>query len=618
MRYFLSLILANVLFFQPAFATLNNVDKTQIFNKNLFANGGFENGKALWTPNDSADFTTTTTTPLEGSVNGVWDADAASDTLVTTAVAIPSGMYGRNAVASCLTSNASGTATHEIQAYDGSNVLAEATVTSSSTPSRTSANFIMPSSGNIQLRIFANADEPELEIDSCFIGPAEGYNVGSYAAAIFIGSAFYATTTNCTWTRANTALGAFGTDADCPAPTIDQNPGPGTIDTTDNNLPQLTINNLPPGRYRVSITGYLDDTAGNDCVAINDGTNTRGRVCSNADSGFNVEAVFEFTSSGNRTFALYSSSASGSVSLVNAANNQATWFHVYRYPLSSEQSYTADKLANAWSGYHDDDCSWARTSTTVADPTADAACTFAELTNNSFGTVTSAVSGSDKLPGIVFTPSRAGRYFVCASFSSSGGALGARVDHQIVDGSSNILDYNGYSTASSSRYAMKLCGFLNATSTASQTVKIQSGSDSSSATIANNAGLTNTRAVFWHIFQADQSFSAPNLVNSVVTPSNGVIQIVSAQIDSSDAVTNETGDWINGNCTNATTGRATCTINSGIFASTPNCMGSTNEDSVNATSVSIISVSTTSVVVETAGTAGAYNGGFNLFCMGSK
>src|SRR6185312_12571922 len=78
---------------------------------------------------------------------------------------------------------------------------------------------------------------------------------------------------------------------------------------------------------------------------------------------------------------------------------------------SSGFSFRPDQVANSWSGYHDGTCSWSFTGSSFADPSDDGTCAFVERNNSNFGTVT---SFGAKKPGIVFTPSRAGRYYVCA------------------------------------------------------------------------------------------------------------------------------------------------------------------------------------------------------------
>jgi hypothetical protein len=55
--------------------------------------------------------------------------------------------------------------------------------------------------------------------------------------------------------------------------------------------------------------------------------------------------------------------------------------------------------------------------------------------------------------------------------------------------------------------------------------------------------------------------------------------VFSAKISSTDVVSDENVDWINGNCTNASTGFQTCTFNSGIFSVAPNCTVTQNSAS---------------------------------------
>lgn len=94
-----------------------------------------------------------------------------------------------------------------------------------------------------------------------------------------------------------------------------------------------------------------------------------------------------------------------------------------------------------------------------------------------------------------------------------------------------------------------------------------------------------------------------------------------ADIDSADAVTNENTDWINGNCTNATTGAATCVPQANAFASgsivrcwTRELATSAGNDSVHCRISSTETTSSIPVLCKQ-GTAGA-NYGFTLFCEG--
>lgn len=151
----------------------------------------------------------------------------------------------------------------------------------------------------------------------------------------FVGSAYFPVTTNCQWRRTNTAIGAFGTDTDCTGPTVEVNPGPGTIQTTDADLPQVTVNNLPAGTYRVRFAGSgVPVTNNNDnAFAIYDGTNTYGEaggssILTTTVVGWDVEATFTYSSSGNRTFELHARSSVGSIDVTN--NRHRLYFIIDR------------------------------------------------------------------------------------------------------------------------------------------------------------------------------------------------------------------------------------------------------------------------------------------------
>lgn len=145
----------------------------------------------------------------------------------------------------------------------------------------------------------------------------------------------FAGTASCVWTLTNnTTPSAFSTDSDCPAPTLVETGSIGTPQTTDADLPQVTINSLPIGCYEVAAHGTAFNTTdtANLYIGINDGTNTRGLVLSAAGSSsgadtpwFHTSAVFCYGSSGNKTFAIYASGGStGNISLYNAQTNNGS------------------------------------------------------------------------------------------------------------------------------------------------------------------------------------------------------------------------------------------------------------------------------------------------------
>lgn len=610
------LILLITLFSITTTATLNEIDKTNIFSKNLMRNGGFENGKALWTAS-AGTFAVTTTNPMIGSMHATWDAAASADTLVNTALTIPTGMLGRAGVASCLITTASGTATHSLQAYDGTNILSSTAILSSTIPTRQSTNFVFPSSGGstIQLRIYANANEPSIAIDDCYIGPAEGFNVSNISQVQFIGSAYYDTTALCNWNRTSATVGDFNADTDCPAPTIEFNPGPGTISTTDADLPQITISNLPSGFYKVVAVGSaFQSAASQNSLTLSDGTTSSGygTTVSNTRTMIQVEGIFSYSSAGSRTFKLQTASATSTTNLENLANQQRVYFYIYKYPSASEQAYKPDASAMSWSGYHNSTCSWARTNTAYGDPTADATCALVERSNQNFGTVST--SGS-VLPAITFTPKRTGKYFVCATPVDQLSVAGATYEIRLWDGTTVISEI-GQSNASNYLNTTPLCGIYLATSTSAVTLSLQT--KGSSGTIIINHPSNN--AIEWSIFAIDQSLPAPLLANGVVSPSSGVVKIASASIAVSGAgtITRQDGAWISSVGYNSA-GDTTINISASTFSTTPNCVCS-NIDGAAAFGCTIdptTATSATLVRVQTFNSTVATDKNYNILCIGA-
>jgi len=614
MRYLISLLISNLLIFQPAFATLNNVDKTQIFSKNLLSNGGFENGKAQWTPNDTADFTTSTTTPLEGGVNAEWDADAAADTLTSTAVTIPSGWYGRNGVASCLFVTPSGTATHEIQAYDGSNVLSEATITSSTSPTRTSTNFIFPSSGSISLRIYANADEPNLEIDSCFLGPAEGYNVSSVSQATFVGGMENAGASTCSFSESTSSgMGTYvdlGTSASCAAWTVVSN-GPGTISAQATNDHRLVYTNMPPGNYTFKLQGsFYRGTAGTCLYRLSDGTNNYQSLMESDSANAGGVGLLSFdvtvTTAATRTYKIQAADDHASSCVwYNYANYPASW-KVYRFPTSSEQAYTPDtsnwlvdvnigganpalSTASVSSYTGIEDAGLTLTNSSAATITARIPCSS---TNSPSGTTCSA--GSESV-GVNFNLPRAGTVEACASFAhtiapaSNSADNGIAATFQIVETASNAQTvlteggdrkgtYDQIRAAAGGFYmsnARRDCSIFKFASAGEKTLRLMYeqvvvGTINGHSIYADQNTSYGGRDIKITVRPLDSVSPAPVLTNMVTTSSSGGIRENSAEVScaASASITQNPGSWLS-SIGNRSGAACTLTVAAGVFSAAP-------------------------------------------------
>lgn len=556
-----------------ASAAPSEVDRQFYTQRNLLGNGGAESGKSQWSAS-SGTFTTTTTAAnvYEGAASFSWDASANGQTLSAELLTVPQGYYGRDGVASCAIKAASSTAAYKLQVYDGTNVIAEKTMTVSTTGFvRTTLNFVTPSTGSYRIRLASTQDEPIIYVDSCYLGLAEGFNTYQVSQASFVGSAYIGYNATCTNTVTSTSIVQFSTAAGCPAPVVESNPGPGVIQTTDADGPTFTVAGLPPGVYRVEIEVPVG-TSGNvdGMIAINDGTTTSTNTY--IDSGgttvvhsFAAVGMFSYTSAGDRTFKLYGAVSSGTLTAYTnkGSQKQQYRFRIYRFPSTSEMAFRPDVMPASWSGYHANNCEWSTTSTSYVDPAADASCTFTEATNTNFGTVTS--SGSTQ-PNINWTPKAIGSYYVCATLNKYSVSVSNYGWLKLTDGTTDIAERGAYGDMSS----MALCGIYNVTSLSSKTLKIQLKSVGSSTTALT--GNAVGRAIDWSIFYISQGVQTPTLVGSVTSNSTGAERVERVQISGAGAcaVVAQSGSWVSGVTHNAT-GDCTLTIAAGMFSAAPTC-----------------------------------------------
>lgn len=582
-------------------------------------NPGAEDGTTGWTNTGSGTFTTTTTAADVGYGTRAfsWDASAATEYATPDQVDIAPALYGGNCLAQFYYKGFDSNIT--IQVHDGSNVVASQALTAATNYTPFQLNFVCPSSGQLQLRFLAGADAAIGYFDEVHLGSA--LNISNVSQSSLVVSGYFDTTASCTaWTRGNVALGGFATDTDCPAPTSENNPGPGTLSSTDHNLPKFGLDNLPPGVYKIMMQFPYGQGSSTDAVfAINDGTTTAG-------GGFNrqgaaigiVTATFTYTTAGNRTFELYAASSSATTLTIDlSANLKKVYFTVERFPLASQQTLTAGTSAMSWSGYHDKTCSWARTNTAYGDPTADATCTFTQNSNQNFGTVASVLSAGNKLPGVEWTASAARKYLTCATFAFQAGTS-VEAGLQIIDQSGNSLNELKMEHVSGDEEQFTLCGLAQGI-TGTNYVKMQTKSASGSSTINSSA----LNYVSWTIVAIDQQMPAPHIVNSVVNPRSGVTQVVSAYITNSGTptVTSQDGSWIS-SLTDNGAGDMTLNIAAGTFSATPRCV-CTAHSAAGAESMCVQDTTTaqssTAIRIRTATSGGTdFDQPLNVICVGAK
>lgn len=603
MRYLFCLA---AIFSFSSYATLNNVEKAQMLEKNILFNPGFENGKQAWTTSyggsGAFSIATSGSNLLTGGGSAYWDAAADTQIFLNAGVAVSNGLKSRNGVVACKILTPSGTATHTLEAYDGSNILGSVTIVSSTVPTYNYTNFIFPSSGSVYIRLQAHADEPMIAIDDCFMGDASEVNISNVSQNTFIGSAYIDTTASCQWTRANTALGAFGTDTDCPGPTVERNPGPGTIQTTDADLPRFTVNNLPPGEYEVTIGAQAGMSGGGafNMMAITDGSVTVGRGSSDTTLNGGDYAVvighFTYSTAGNRTFELYGSSASGTLNIINTGTSQRVTFRIIRFPLQSEIAYTTDQSDYGWTAYTPTG-SWS-TNTTYTG--------FHRRVNGNLELdIKVAVAGAPTSASLtVNLPT--GLTIDTTKLTDSTAAIAS------LDSTVNIRDagtdlFTGIAAYNSTTSIAILKDDGDGTLSAVTQAAPMTWASGDFASIK----VTGIPIVGWQT-----TTRAPQLVNSVVSPSNGVERITRVFVTNSGTptVTSQSGNWVS-SLTDGGAGITTVNFVAGTFSAAPTCTVSAK------TLIPFISTnpSTSSLVVTTTNSGGTPgDSDFSVLCVGPK
>ena len=546
--------------------------------QNLISNNSWETDTSGYTStatgtgcSGSTGFARTTTNGQfipPGVAGGCLDSASAAETLVYTATTINAndGLAGRNGVVSCAFRAASGTATHTITAYDGSNnIVTPQTITSSTTNwQRTSVNFPFPASGTVQLKIASVAsNEPVLYIDDCYMGLAENFNISQASQAQFVGGISSALTANCLWQTTSTSFAAFAADSDCPTPTVT-----GNASAPATKIPGITFSSLPPGVYTVVVTGaFIPDAAlAAHLFTISDGTSLSGQGTATAGgSAGQIVGKFTYTAAqGSTTFQVQGLTSSGATASdidnrTSSANTGVPFgIEVYRFPTTQETYYRPDiynwrvdasisganpslgtSAQASYTGIEDGGLTLTNnTSTTGNVLTAAIPCSS---TNASSGTTCGA--GNESV-GVSFTLPVAGDVRACVSFgtlfsTNGSGAANAFDTYEIVEtpnaaqtisqeGKDRPQLANSYAASTNGGLGAALvCGNFSFTSSGQKTLRlfyeqtITNAANISTNAIAADAGASNgQRDIHWVVWPITQNVVAPVLVQGVTAPQN--------------------------------------------------------------------------------------------------
>lgn len=495
---------------------------------NILANPDFEQGIGTGYTSSGGTFTADTSTMLFGTTSGVWNPSATSQTLTTTDQVVPEGLEGRPCVASIYYKWDSGTATHinlRAELSDGTDLTApvDLNVTNGSAVNAF-VSFLCPSSASIHLTLTSTADAAAITLDKFHLG-SNINDIISQDPVEVVASAHFAAAVNCSWSRTSTTLGAFSTDSDCPAITVDVSSPIVSITTTNTNLPQIVFATLPAGVYEIkAIFSGRPGTATNIATyGLTDGTTTYDTHSIDGDATNSIIVLMGTFShaGGAKTFSIQSQSSANTAVLDNSSATGQTpnlTFQVTRFPTSSTSKVTLETQ-----GWHiDSTITGANPSLGTASVTSyteiiDAGLTLTNQTGSATAQIpcsttnpptgTTCSAGSESV-GVAFTPPYAGLYYACATFNheaqlNSTVRLTDVFTIQETSVSAQTIQTSGteharhsfIGAAASQNYAVTehVCGFFNFASASQHVLRVMyqqndvSGTPNSSTILADNA-----------------------------------------------------------------------------------------------------------------------------------
>jgi hypothetical protein len=613
-------------------AQLTNQQSQFVTPENILDNPGFQNGKTKWSV--STGSWSVAGSGLDNYAS--WDASASTQTFCSDLKTVPDRLKGKSGAALLNVSVPSGTATHKIEVRDGSaNVLAQDNIFSNDTAVNNIVNFIFPTSGTVRVCLVAQADEPAVRVYSGVIADAAFLTVGQYAGAEFVGSLEWTTTTNCSWSTTSTSYSNFANDNDC-----DDNARitRGVFTDSSSGLrPEFSVPQLPPGNYIVHIEAPIRceptsaSTSAQCYMRLTDGTNNFGLRsliqvggASSASLLITVPRLtfsFEQTSGlGSTTFNLQGLVVAGGRALLRGDDAGGLRISMYRYPLAGTQVFRADTVAQSGMWKFDSNCSWARTNTSLGDPTADASCDLTEVSNKNMGSVSAALSGGNKLPGIVWTAKSTGTYKIC--FYSRGIIPSAADTTSALNiNGTNLVRVFATSPFNAGYQTYYGCYQLDATAGTAYTAKIQTRSSTSTLTLSGGDHET-----YFTIEALSVAKPAPLIENAVVSSYSGVtgVEYGTYTCAASSSLGYNPGGWMTG-ITNISSGLCTISVRAGTFSQRPMCyvtnLGTVTtqsrsvkmDSSSTATSLSIYHINQNGAT-----TAAAGDGTYDIFCIGPR
>lgn len=633
--------------FQPliAGAALTDFDRQEVSFKNFLApyNSGFESGKAQWTASGGTlAVVTSGSNLLDGKTSITWDASASGQTLSSKAVTLEKGYYGRNCSAEIVTQVPSGTATHSIQAYDGTNILATATIVSSTLPYNNVVNFPCPQSGTVLLRAYANADEPLIAADLSYLGLAR--NVGSTQ---LIGEWTSYTPTIGLTGGSTTAYGKYrrvgdsvevqydatfttvftGGTASVSIPSVCS-----AIDTAKLPTGYATGVGLPNSNARFYDVGtgqwggsivYNDTTT----VLMRTWTDDVGAGGNHVQVDAVISTTIPFTWANNdRVSGYFKVPCVGWQAQTLVMPDAQGWY--VDASISGANPSLGTSSVTSYTGIENG-------SLTMTQASGSAAVQIGCSSTNAPSGLTCS-SGNESL-SVAFTPPKSGAYRACVTanhyIDAPAGSINVVSTFQIVETATNaqtILQegkgkaMSGSVSISGDRReyrSVATCGDFVFSSVGQKMLRLMyeteiSGTPDSHYIKADADSVLGQPDVHWTIFPLSQQQQAV-LANSASTGANNGVKLDAALIDNNGAsasITSQSATMVS-SVNRSSTGRVTVTLSTGYFSATPWCSCSTYGSD---RSCSLQIASSTSISVATANSSGVSDTAFYLMCTGPR
>lgn len=589
---------------------------------NVIENYNFEDTtySTGWTVSGGTLAAAAGTNILFGTQSATWDSSSAGQTLSYTAITIGQGYKGNNCEGAIYVQTPSGTATHLLEVYDGTNVLVSGTVITSATARQTTVNFPCPSSGTMQLRLKSvAADEPLIAIDDAYLGLAR--NVGSTQLI----SEETSWTPTGSWTSNATYTGKKRQNGDRIEYQVNiALTGAPTSAGLTITLPSSDVINT--SKLATGTNGYILPVNGGEA----NGTNRVPLyVLYNSTTSVKVYAGVAdqpYLQTGNQvTQAVPFTWANG--------HNLNIYFSLPIVGLSAQTVV----MPNAQGWYVDASISGANvglgtTSVSSYSPIGSSSLTMTKASGSAdvmvpcnAGNAPSGLtcSAGSELFGAAFNIPKSGAYRVCLAanhyIDSPAGSINVVSTFQLVETSttSDTILQEGKGKAMSGSVAMSgdrreyrsiyTCGDFVFSSVGQKVVKLMyeteiSGTPDNHYIKADGDTILGQPDVHITVYPLQDRATAI-LANSVSSANTNGTYFNSSQVGSTGTVSKETGDWISGSCSVASA-VYTCTLVAGAFSTDPACHATIFGETTSYNAV-VTSASTSSVVVRTFDTANA-------------